>query len=68
MGTTLIQFDRKVIYASRKSKGIFPTPYGIEKLLRTRSKTCRPLSCRKASKGSRFYDLRPLTRIRNAQW
>ena len=41
-GTTLIQFDRKVIYASRKSKGIFRAPNGIEKLLRTRSKSYRP--------------------------
>lgn len=45
MGTTLIQFDRKGIYESRKSKGIFRTPDGIEKLLRTRSKTCRPSIC-----------------------
>ena len=38
IGTTLIQFDRKDIYASRKSKGIFRAPDGIEKLLCTRSK------------------------------
>ncbi len=40
-GTTLTQFFTKVISASRKSKGIFRPPDGIEKLLRTRSKTCR---------------------------
>jgi hypothetical protein len=42
MGTTHTQFYRKVICASRKSKGIFRTPDGIEKLLRTRSKNYRP--------------------------
>lgn len=37
-----LNFAPKILIASRKSKGIFRTPDGIEKLLRTWSKTCRP--------------------------
>ena len=42
MGSTITQFCPEDISASRKSKGIFRAPDGIEKLLRTRSKNYRP--------------------------
>ncbi len=67
-GFTLTQIKCKGIYTFRKSQGIpFSGTSYSEPSLRARSKTCRSSTALRYGNG-RFYDIRPLTRIRTAQW